>query len=337
MKWHTVPSYTLLSLILSSFIGCGGGGGDEGSHVSAPPGAEGDVRTQWEAQMVHYGKIHCDALSKREGTFDEKLAATYYDAQAVFYRIADYTGDSAWLRCAERAEEIYRDRYLIPNNGSVPGYWNFSEGLAKSYLRTGDERSREAVFLLRDFAAFSSREEIAPHDAPSLSREIAYALETHLNGEDLGGGSNPRRDLLVQRSLDALDAWGEREPVYPFMVGLTAEALIRYDERIGDPRILPALTRAGDWLWERAWVPDSRAFVYVTAPDSEGNQRTPAPDLNLLIAPLYAWLSNKTGEAHFTARGDAIFAGGVRSAFLGNPKQFNQNYRWSFDYVRWRR
>ncbi len=35
-------------------------------------------------------------------------------------------------------------------------------------------------------------------------------------------------------------------------------------------------------------------------------------------------------------RGDAIFAGGVEQAWLDGGKQFNQNYRWSFDCVTWR-
>ena len=45
----------------------------------------------------------------------------------------------------------------------------------------------------------------------------------------------------------------------------------------------------------------------------------------------------QTGDPKWRDRADAIFAGGVAGAFLGNPKQFNQSYRWSFDYVRWSR
>ena len=35
-------------------------------------------------------------------------------------------------------------------------------------------------------------------------------------------------------------------------------------------------------------------------------------------------------------RGDTIFNAGVASAFLNNPKQFNQVYRWTFDGLLWR-
>jgi hypothetical protein len=62
----------------------------------------------------------------------------------------------------------------------------------------------------------------------------------------------------------------------------------------------------------------------------------PSPSLNLMIAPIYAWLYHQTGEARFLERGDQVFSGGVRRAWLGGGKQFNQSYRWSFDYVHYR-
>ena len=77
-------------------------------------------------------------------------------------------------------------------------------------------------------------------------------------------------------------------------------------------------------------MPDAEAFWY----DST-DATAAAPDLNLLIAPAYAWLYRQTGDPAYRDRGDQIFAGGVKLAWLG-AKQFNQNYRWSFDYVRWR-
>jgi hypothetical protein len=44
----------------------------------------------------------------------------------------------------------------------------------------------------------------------------------------------------------------------------------------------------------------------------------------------------QTGDDTYRDRGDQVFAGGVRGAWLDGPKQFNQNYMWSFDYVKWR-
>jgi hypothetical protein len=60
------------------------------------------------------------------------------------------------------------------------------------------------------------------------------------------------------------------------------------------------------------------------------------PELNLSIAPAYAWLWQLTGAPRHLERGDAIFAGGVRRAWIGAGKAFSQSYRWSFDFVKWR-
>jgi hypothetical protein len=43
-----------------------------------------------------------------------------------------------------------------------------------------------------------------------------------------------------------------------------------------------------------------------------------------------------TGDPVYQERGDLIFEGGVEGAWLDQGKQFSQNYRWSFDFVKWR-
>src|SRR4030095_12873461 len=127
--------------------------------------------------------------------------------------------------------------------------------------------------------------------------------------------------------------------VQPFMVGLTMHALIRYWDATHDPRVQPALQKALDWLWARAWVAKDRAFWYDNWA-ADGNQAFPqkkgAPDLNLLIAPAFAWMYQQTRDVTYRDRGDQVFAGGVTGAWLDGGKQFNQNYMWSFDYVKWR-
>jgi hypothetical protein len=140
-----------------------------------------------------------------------------------------------------------------------------------------------------------------------------------------------------------MDAWfvHKNAPfMQPFMVGLVSEALILYHRKTGDARVLPAIRRAMDYLWNHLWVSGEESFLYIDrAVDSEGGQGAvkPAPDLNLLIAPAFAWVYAQTGDVTFLQRGDAIFAGGVRRAANDyNAKQFNQNYRWSFAYVAWR-
>ncbi|MDP6617352.1 MAG: hypothetical protein QF790_09335 [Gammaproteobacteria bacterium] len=162
----------------------------------------------------------------------------------------------------------------------------------------------------------------------------------------------------------------------PFMTGLTMKALIDFYEwevengRDPDaywedptpdgswPTIVEALGDFCNWLYsdatvragggtpkmyvgERMWDEAFAGFRYAdryTPHEGETSDVVEAaPDLNLLIAPAYAWVWRQTGNARFRTQGDAIFAAGVRN---GSPdrggKQFNQQYFYGFDYVRWR-
>ena len=56
-----------------------------------------------------------------------------------------------------------------------------------------------------------------------------------------------------------------------------------------------------------------------------------------MIAPLYGWLFQQTGDVKYRNIGDQIFTSGVQKAWLDGGKQFSQNYRWSFKYVEWRK
>jgi hypothetical protein len=301
----------------------------------------------WEAQMLSYGQAACDYLAQPH-TFDEDLSEVYYDAVRVFDQIADYTGNGAWNVCAGRAAAIYRDQYVLPNNGAVPGYWNFTDGLTLDYLRTGDAASKSAVILLSENAAYAG--DSVPLEwtvSAGSSREVAYAIISYLNAEKLGAPSRARLPQLVDQALGHIDQWfisqtyrcpSDCDPpeavgqyyIQPFMVGLTAQALIKYFEATADARILPAIQTALDWLWANAWVATAQAFWY------DNLENSPAPDLNLLIAPAFAWVYKQTGDTTYRDRGDLVFAGGVLNAYLGAGKQFDQNYAWSFDYVTWR-
>src|SRR6478672_4937610 len=69
----------------------------------------------WEANMTTFGRQGCTKLQERI------LGDVYYDGERVYYQIASYTGDPTWKYCAGVAESIYRDGYVIPNNGGLPG------------------------------------------------------------------------------------------------------------------------------------------------------------------------------------------------------------------------
>jgi hypothetical protein len=289
--------------------------------------------------MLSYGKIHCDFLKDPSKLDSEKLANVYYDAQWVYYNISDYTKDPKWLECVELSQKIYRDAYVRKSNGKIPGYWNFSTGMMVDFLKTGDALARETIQLLATNAAFAS--DSTPLSSLSgwgTSRETAYLIVTYLNAEKVGFPRRARLAGLIDNALGHLDQWFvDKSSTYvrPFMVSLTSYALIQYYDVTKDPRIIPALKNAATEMWKSMWLPESEAFKYTNITHSSGGQE-PAPDLNLLIAPVYAWLYHQTGETEFQMKADAIFSGGVRRGWLNNGKQFNQNYRWSFDFIRWR-
>jgi hypothetical protein len=294
-------------------------------------------RTRWESQMITYGRLACD-FYKTAHTLDERLLHTYYDQVRVMYQIADYTGDASWNACAMLARNVYRDEYVVPNGGKVPGYWNFTIGLGMDVERTDSDPSATAVVLLSNHGAYApDSTPLAWTESAARSREVAYTILSYMQAERLGQPRRARRAQLVDQAYGHFDQWfgsftwrQTGEQFAPFMVALSAHTLIRDWEETGDPRLVPALRAAADWLWANAWISSAESMYYAVASPN------PAPDLNLLIAPMYAFLYAQTGLPQYQEWGDALFAGGVRRAWLVGGKQFNQNYFWSFDYVRWR-
>lgn len=301
----------------------------------------------WERNMVKFGRVHCDAMAKlgeTRSTVDQRLDSTYYDAERVYYQIAAYTGDLSWRDCAAIAERIYRDGYVLRKHGRVAGYWAFTKGLLFDYQLTSDESSRKAIVDISRNAAYASDQTRLWSTASAVNaRDVGYAIMSYVNAEKVGEPPRRRKQLLIDQALDHIRQWVDRSVLYsfaerqpsdylkPFFVAITLQALIEAYELKPDARIPAAIASILDVLWERAWIPSRHAFYYEsTNPDS------PAPDLNLMIAPAYGWMYLKTREMKFLERGDDIFAGGVKGAYLSGFKQFNQNYWWSFDYVKWR-
>jgi len=289
---------------------------------------------RWESQMVQYGTKHCNYLKNYGYSQNARLEGSYYDAQTLYFNIAQYTKNSAWNSCAEAAEKAYRDGYAIPTNGQVYGHWIFTHGLKQSYMRTGDQTSKNSAIAISKNAYFARDITASASTAdPVACRETGYAIMSYLDTEDLGQPRRTRLSLLVNHALGHLSAFFDQGKTFrPFMVGIELQALIQYHDKTGDSRIIPAVIKAADGLWSKAWRPAQEAFLYDT-----NDQSTTAPDLNLIVAPAYAWLYHKTGQIRFRDRGDAIFAGGVRRSWLENIKQFNQSYWRSFEYVRLRK
>lgn len=307
---------------------------------SVPPIPE---LARWEARMLEYAALADDyVVAHPPPPLDPALASIYYDQDRVMQQIAAYTGSDTWRAAAARARAVYQ-AYLIPNNYGAQGYRNFTTGFRLHWQRSADAASRAAVVGLSTRAAYAADGTNLDWTKPAtLSREVAYAIVSYIDAEHCGEPRRARRSQLLDQAYGHLDQFraafetpgtADLNP-QPFMVGLTAHALIRDWETSMDGRCEPALTALADVMWERCWIPEREAFWY------DELNKAPAPDLNLLICPLYAWLWIRTRDPRFLARGDALFAGGVKHAYLGAPasgfKQFNQNYWWSFDYVGWR-
>src|ERR1700752_580544 len=73
---------------------------------------------RWEHQMKLFGRKLCEEHANDSRSFDQRLAQTYYDQIRVMYQIAEYTGDASWRSCALAARAVYRDRYVVANQGS---------------------------------------------------------------------------------------------------------------------------------------------------------------------------------------------------------------------------
>ena len=341
----------LLTLVGCSLSGCGSGqsqntSSDGSSSPSSPiaespdPFIEGAI-TEWQTNMVKFGEPLCAELEDMSPSSEQALAATYYDGIDVLLRIAEYRNEEAWLSCANRAISIYRDNYVFPNGGSIPGYWNFTHGLTRHYLLTKDQKSQQAVLLIAKNAAFSRENTPLSETVDnSLSREVAYTIMTYLNVLKVGGDLSPRLEPLVGQALGHLEQWissapGGNTTMKPFMVALTSQALIQYYQYRADQRIPALLEKALAEMWNRAWQPDEGAFRYQEKSTNLSDEDS-APDLNLLIAPAYMWVGQHNNNVEFRTKAEQIFAFGVQKSFLGSGKHFNQNYRWSFDFVAWR-
>lgn len=313
-----------------------------------PPATPIPLKADWEDHMLTEGARRCNQQQiQAEGTY--MGGVFYYDGERVFYQIADYTKDPKWNACAKYVQDIYQPQ-IIANNGNFQWISIFSRGLRMNYERTGEQNSKTAVHMMaqeEDYATIG-----AATDDFNM-RETAYALEALLDDSAISGTEYAQMDKMAEAMLGQLDQvfiTKSYDWYQPFMVGLLSEALIQYyNERKQDPRIPYYLERALDGMWSQAWDPTRNGFAYrcyqdgcytptdgsLYPPTGEKQKNVPV-DLNMLIAPAYAWIFLQTGDYRYRNMADEAFANGVRYKDFFHGKQFTQQYRWSFDYVKYR-
>lgn len=285
---------------------------------------------KWESTMVSLGKQWCNPT--QVFSFGTESQVWYYDGARVYFQIADYTGDSSFLPCARNILSQYRDN-VISRNGGLQGWRAFPHGLSMDYWRTAEPSSKTAVDLLHSGNPWVSR---GGSLDPYLMREASYALEIMVKYEQLTG----QRDWHLTRTADYL--LGDIDMLtesnihgfqQSFFDGLLMEALIQYYELTEDPRVPPRIKQMLDWIWTTSWNKDTHKLQYNPLDIPSAYDTV---SINLVV-PAFAWYWQLSGDNTYLSRGDEMFLHALDEDISYSGKIFSQNFRWSFDYVRWRR
>lgn len=262
----------------------------------------------------------------QSGSYDDYLANYYYDASNGFEYLSRRYNDPSYLTTAQQAVNFYADQYAIQYNGNLPGYWIFTEGLRKF-------GRRDAIQAIAYNGAFCRATTAEDTRQTEYSREVAYCIKTFLDEELLGAPRRDRLFTLVAHAQSHLEQWANGNAPYMrgFMFALTARSLIQYHDQVEPLGIRERIQAAASYWKACCWIEGARAFQYTDRDVGNPDDLNPQPDLNLLIAPVYAWL----GDTEFAGK---VFNGGVEQAWLGNVgnmKQFSQQLLWVEKFQQW--
>jgi len=240
-----------------------------------------------------------------------------------------------------------------------------------SLALNGDTAARTALFNTANNAQWKTLRPFALD--VGLERELNFTTEA-LIAANKAGDSNVNSlipvgiDYILADVDQIVNAGVSHEP---FIDGTLADTLIHYyiDNGSTDVRIPPAIKALADHLWVDYWIPGvcsgsnqtfTGCFAYSAGMRHMGIDYSEiagtgnSANLNLLIAPMYAWLFKMTGNGTipgsdgaqcrgtpgqpctYQQAGDVIFQKGFSQSDYFSPKDWAQNYRWSFDYVTWR-
>ncbi len=336
------PAYTILGPMLSA----------------ATISTLGSVPQKWLADFVKWEATHWTA------TGADWVQGDYYDRAEIDYAMWRTTGNATYLDHGTAMALDYRDKYLVPSwsQGGPSAHWAMTKGIALHHAITGDEESRRQVGLIAD--SFTSpyyfdRLATGAIDGRIKARTLeSFILARGINAPSsgtpggVGGGQNwdaNAREAITRILAGQLpdgtyrSTWdqdfaldGSGPIIRAFMEGLINDTLVDYFFAVErDPRILPAVKRNIDALWDLVWVEADGAFKYNSKPcvGEPGSTLSGAPDLNGLIVEGFGFVYAMTGDATYKARGDKVFAGGVAGAYLYGQKQFNQAYTASYNYL----
>ncbi|MBV9880812.1 MAG: hypothetical protein JO180_09980 [Gemmatirosa sp.] len=304
------------------------------------------------ARYVDNFRKYADKLWQLEGS---KWQGNYYDRALIYYQAWRRLGDPEYRRRADAIAVEYRQLYLEKNNYGASPHWAQLEGLVEHYRLTGDTMSRRAVIQTanRLSGAFIKSRYMEPSNGES--RIAARVLHAQLLAWEVSPPDGKRMQAgRIDSALARIAAWQAPDGSYPavgqvcggqlnYMVGMLNDVLIKvYEQYRPDPRILPLVQHATDYLWRTQWVPAKQAFQYASvtcASNAKGlsvGGPRPAPDLNNLFTTSFGWLWRMTGDSRYREAGEQVFAGGVQGAYLDGTKQFNESYTVGWRYLDYR-
>lgn len=85
---------------------------------------------------------------------------------------------------AQKSGDAWRDDYLLPNNGGLPGYYIYTDGFTQDWLLNGDTNSRNAVILQSINGSYAADyTPLSWTSGEGASREVAYNALGYINAE----------------------------------------------------------------------------------------------------------------------------------------------------------
>jgi hypothetical protein len=307
----------------------------------------------YDALQLTQGRIYAEGFPPPG--IDSIASANFYDLALTLYQIYYRTGDPYWLTRARRVaiawrdsdnlaavEKLNADEIRSYEGGALSGRIMSTLGLAILAVESNDTRARKLVNEQCLFQFWSvGKSALGYFD----QRETGYTLMAFVAATILGydQATNARRQLDIVLAAQRPDGrwatgiWptniGPDSPLtMNYMTGILMEALILYDRAIGDQRILPAILKGLQWLWNTQWVSAAQAFQY-TNTASDGTY--PVAVLNGLLLPAWGYAYYKTGDPKYREQGNQILRRLVETGGneIHGSKQFAQMFRSSSRYL----
>ena len=233
------------------------------------------------------------------------------------------------------------------------GRYVYVQALVDDYLLTGDPRSREvagfmAEFFVKNFSpkkAFYAKKSqrfwterlfafpflgILSYYELSLDHKYLKVADTYMENLYKTQLEWPSRGGFIHNLYAHDPEEGARRDEYggsPFMTGLLLEAVVKYHQITKSEIAADSIFRALDWLIREGLTNQGDSFKYLTADRYAASDGE--PDLNLLIVHALGYGYRLSGykQESYVETGLKVFERGVRDAYLGRRKHFNQNYR----------